>query len=47
MALLGRVVEPGEGIVKDSLQQTTDGVIEIGRDGMQDTDRVVLEVMLK
>lgn len=47
MALRGRVVEPGEGIVKDSLQQTTEGVIEIGRDGMQDTDRVVLEVMLK
>jgi len=46
MAMNGKVFMDGEGIVKDNLQHTVDGVVEIAKDGMKTTDQVILNVMI-
>ena len=40
------VFETGDGIVKDNLQKTIDGVVELARDGMKETDEVILHIMV-
>lgn len=36
----------GDGIVKDGLQKTIDGVVKLARDGMKITDEVILDIMV-
>ena len=52
-AIMGRILarektvfETGDGIVKDNLQKTIDGVVELARDGMKETDEVILHIMV-
>ena len=37
---------PGDGIVKNTIEETIDGVGEIANFGMNETDKVILSVML-
>ena len=46
MASCGDSFHPDEGIVKDDIEKTIDGVAEIARDGMKETDAEILKVML-
>lgn len=46
MAREANVFESGDGIVKDDLQKTIDGVVELARDGMKETDEVILHIMV-
>ncbi len=46
MAREASVFESGDGIVKDNLQKTIDGVVELARDGMKATDEVILHIMV-
>ena len=46
MAREANVFESGDGIVKDNLQKTIDGVVELARDGMKETDEVILHIMV-
>lgn len=41
-----RGFEPGDGIVKKKIQDTMDGVVKLARDGMKETDEVILGIML-
>ena len=36
----------GDGIVKDGLQKTINGVVKLARDGMKTTDEVILDIMV-
>lgn len=47
MALNGRVFLPGDGVVGDSIEETIANVSRIAKDGMDPTDKVILEVMTK
>ncbi len=47
MAMDNNVFQPNEGIVKNDLEKTIEGVIEIGRDSMKETDKKILEIMLE
>ena len=46
MASCGDSFHSDEGIVKDDIEKTIDGVAEIARDGMKETDAEILKVML-
>lgn len=46
MAREENVFETGDGIVKENLQKTIDGVVELARDGMKITDEVILKIMV-
>lgn len=46
MARKGRYFEAGDGIVKDTVQKTVDGVVKLAREGMRETDEVILGIML-
>jgi L-cysteine desulfidase len=46
LALKNRTFQPGEGIVKASVEETICAMGYIGRIGMKDTDRKVLSVMI-
>lgn len=47
LSMKGHTFLPGEGIVKDSLQKTVDGVITLAKEGMKKTDEVILEIMIQ
>lgn len=46
MAMRNRVYHSGEGIVKQNVEETVSGIGEIASNGMRDTDKVILDVML-
>lgn len=46
MTLGGKVFQSGDGIVKDSIQKTVDGVVELAKEGMRETDEVILRIMI-
>lgn len=46
MASNGHVFLPGEGLVKDSIEDTIHAICEMGRDGMQETDLTILQLMI-
>ena len=41
-----RGFDSGEGVVKDTIEETVAGVSTIAREGMQTTDEVILDVMV-
>ena len=46
LAMQNRVFEPGEGIVKGDIEKTIAGVGAVAADGMRETDRVILRIMV-
>ncbi len=46
MAMSGRTYNDGEGIVKADVEKTVSSIGTIARDGMSNTDKVILSVML-
>ena len=46
MSRRGRVFLPGEGLVKDDIEDTIQAVGRMGRDGMKGTDVEILKIML-
>ncbi len=47
MALDNNVFKSGEGLVKDDLEKTVEAVCKMAKDGMEQTDKVILELMLE
>lgn len=47
MTLKGNYFAPGDGIVKDNIEDTVDGVVKLAKKGMKTTDEVVLEIMIQ
>lgn len=47
MAMDGQCVTSSEGIVDDDVDQTIHNLTSIGRDGMVETDRLILKIMTK
>ena len=45
MAMRGRCFHSGDGIIKENIEDTIRSVAKIGRDGMKETDQVVLDIM--
>lgn len=45
MAMRGRCFHSGDGIIKENIEETIRSVAKIGRDGMKETDQVVLDIM--
>ena len=45
MAMDGRCVSPVEGIIEEDVDRCIHNLTEIGRDGMDETDRLVLRIM--
>ena len=41
-----RVFEPGAGIVKGDIEKTIAGVGAVAADGMRETDKVILRIMV-
>ena len=46
MTMRNRGFRPGDGIVKDTIQKTMDGIVTLAKDGMKETDEVILKIML-
>lgn len=46
LAMHSRRFEQGEGIVKDTVEKTIESVGRLGKDGMRETDREILQIML-
>ncbi|MFC2614918.1 MAG: serine dehydratase subunit alpha family protein [Treponema sp.] len=46
LAMQNRVFEPGEGIVKGDIEKTIAGVGAVAADGMRETDKVILRIMV-
>ncbi|GGF55104.1 membrane protein [Terasakiella brassicae] len=46
MAKQGRHFKDGEGIVKGDIESTIANVAKLGRDGMRETDKVIIDMML-
>ena len=46
LAMQNRVFEPGEGIVKGDIEKTIAGVGAVAADGMRETDKVILHIMV-
>jgi len=46
MAKRGRVFRPGEGLVKDQYEKTIDSFCSMAKDGMEETDKKILEIMI-
>ena len=46
LAMQNRVFEPGEGIVKGDIEKTIAGVGTVAADGMRETDKVILHIMV-
>ena len=46
LAMQNRVFEPGEGIVKGDIEKTIAGVGSVAADGMRETDKVILRIMV-
>lgn len=47
LTLVGKGFEPGEGIVKDDIEDTIRAIGHIGKDGMHATDLEILRIMLQ
>lgn len=47
MAKRGHVFRPGEGLVKDCYEETIDSFCRMAKDGMEATDREILEIMIE
>jgi L-cysteine desulfidase len=47
MSMDGQVFQPGEGLVKDSVESTIESIGRMGRCGMQSTDREILNIMME
>lgn len=47
MAMNGKIFASGEGIVKESVDDTINGVAKIASEGMKETDKEILSVMLE
>lgn len=47
MAMAGNSFGPGEGIIKDSVEQTIESVGKMARNGMQQTDKEILRIMIE
>ena len=47
LAMQNRVFEPGEGIVKGDIEKTIAGVGAVAADGMRETDKVILRIMVE
>lgn len=46
LSMKGRTFLSGEGIVKDELRKTVNGVITLAKEGMKVTDEVILDIMI-
>lgn len=46
ISLRGKGFMNGEGIVKDTIQKTIDGVVTLAKEGMRETDEIILKIML-
>lgn len=46
MAKRGYVFRPGEGLVKDEYEKTIDSFCQMAKDGMEATDKTILEIMI-
>lgn len=46
LAMDGLVFQKGDGIIKGDVEQTIDNIGKVGRLGMQETDRVILKLMI-
>ena len=46
MSRRGRVFKPGEGLVKEDIEDTIASVGRMGREGMKSTDVEILKIML-
>lgn len=46
MARRGSVFSPGDGIVKADLQSTVKSIIRLAKEGMEETDRVIVDIMM-
>ena len=46
MAKKGHVFQPGEGIVKDTVEKTIESMGRVGRVGMHETDIEILHIMM-
>lgn len=46
ISLKGKGFLSGDGIVKDTIQKTIDGVVTLAKEGMQETDEVIVKIML-
>ena len=42
----GQEFRGGDGIVKKGVERTIENVARLGRDGMRETDREILEIMI-
>ncbi len=47
MAMSGNVFQDGEGLVKGDIETTVCTICEMAREGMKDTDKKILELMIK
>ena len=47
LSMNGHVFLPGEGIVKENVQKTVDGVITLAKVGMKETDEVILNIIVQ
>lgn len=47
MAMAGECYAPGDGVIKNSMEETIAGIGEIASVGMNETDKVILSVMLR
>ena len=45
LAMEGETVNSLEGIIDDDIDRTVHNLTRIGRDGMRETDRLILEIM--
>lgn len=46
ISLNGKSFMSGDGIVKDTIQKTIDGVVKLAKEGMKETDDVIVQIML-
>ena len=46
MAISDICFTPHSGIIQDEVEDTIDKVGELGRDGMRETDHVILKIMV-
>ena len=46
MAMHNQVFHPGEGIVKENVEETIQSVGKLGREGMKQTDQEILHIMI-
>ena len=46
LAMKRKVFQPGDGIVKDDIEKTIAGIGSIAADGMRETDKVILHIMV-